>query len=448
MGAGFQDQVRLFLSRSFHIRCGGSAPSTVVFPLPLADFGIFECRGPKLSKRRWRCLAKKRMLHLIIVAINFLHDGMTIRDLNLLGRRPNAVQRAMHKRLWSLMAMCDSPGSFAVNPGRSGNELIARLKWLEEFAKTCPLVSFGSYGGGPEDLDEKGPEKYQEVAAPAGATFEYGEGDLAPYRPLDAGRLKLTGRGEWDLAKHLHDELWLPYVEPAILQHGVAREDVEGPDFMLESYEENLKLAKLWSLQGLLCLSESPPQGENFSRVFNNLKNEKVDRQIGDRRLMNASERSISGPSRSLPGGYLMTSLHCPPGHCLRGIVTDRKDFYHQAAVTRERAKTNCLPFSYDAKEFEETVALQEMQRSLLGRRGDRTVVGDRYGKQTQRPILVQPSKVFPCFSSLFQGDHLGVEFALSSHASMLEDAGLLKEESRVLGHACFPAGPYCTKGL
>ena len=420
----------------------GLYPFLCVFPLPLADFGIFKGRGPKLSQRRWRCLIKKRMLHLIIVAVNFLHDGMTIRDVEMLGRRPNPIQRAMHRRLWSLIATCDSPGSFAINPGRSGNELIARLRWLEEFAKSCPLVTFGSYGGGPEDLDDKGPEKYHGDVAPTTAAFDYGEGDLAPYRPLDASRLKLTGKGEWDLASHLHDELWLPYVEPAILQHGVVSDDTEGPDFRLESPEENLRLAKLWSVQGLLCLSESPPQGENYSRVFNNLKNEKMDRQIGDRRLMNSAERAIKGPSRNLPGGYMMTSLHCPLGQCLRGIVTDRKDFYHQAAVTRERAKTNCLPFSYDVHGFEGTVALQRMQEAIAGGGKDRTIVGDCYGKKNLRSVLVDQSRAFPCFASLFQGDHLGVEFALSSHAAMLEDAGLLKKESRVLGHSCFPAGP------
>ena len=74
--------------------------------------------------------------------------------------------------------------------------MVARLKWLEDFAKTCPLVSFGSYGGGPEDLDDSGPKKVGVVAAQQSSQFEYVEGDLAPYRPLDAGRLKLTGLGD------------------------------------------------------------------------------------------------------------------------------------------------------------------------------------------------------------------------------------------------------------
>ena len=81
-------------------------------------------------------------------------------------------------------------------------------------------------------------------------------------------------------------------------------------------------MAKLWSTQGLLCLSSRRRPGDMFSRVFNNLKSDLYDRQTGDRRLMNGGERSISGPSRSLPGGYLITSTHCPPSF---GAVTITK---------------------------------------------------------------------------------------------------------------------------
>ena len=107
----------------------------------------------------------------------------------------------------------------------------------------------------------------------------------------------------------------------------IPRPDIIGPNLLNEDKAENLKLAKLWSTQGLLCLSPTRPPGDMFSRVFNNLKNDLYDRQIGDRRLMNGGERSISGPSRSLPGGYLITSMHCPAGFQLVGAVTDRKDF-------------------------------------------------------------------------------------------------------------------------
>lgn len=46
------------------------------FPLPLADFGIFKGGTSRLSKRRWLTVIRKRLLHIIIiVALNYLHDG-------------------------------------------------------------------------------------------------------------------------------------------------------------------------------------------------------------------------------------------------------------------------------------------------------------------------------------------------------------------------------------
>ena len=43
----------------------------------------------------------------------------------------------------------------------------------------------------------------------------------------------------------------------------------------------------------------------------------------------------------------------------------------------------------------------------------------------------------------MFQGDHLGVEFALQSHAVLLEGCGLLDPSTRILGHHGFPPGPH-----
>ena len=45
-------------------------------------------------------------------------------------------------------------------------------------------------------------------------------------------------------------------------------------------------------------------------------------------------------------------------------------------------------------------------------------------------------------FGSLFQGDHLGVEFALCSHQSLLEEGGLLDGSHQIKGHHPFPKGP------
>lgn len=120
-----------FLARSFHLHPGETSSDSVVFPLPLADFGLFVRSGPKLSKRRWLCLLRKRVLHIVIVALNYVHGGAVLQDLSLLGRRPNKVQAAAHRRLWALIATCDSPGAeFVLVPGRSVlNSLLGCRSW-------------------------------------------------------------------------------------------------------------------------------------------------------------------------------------------------------------------------------------------------------------------------------------------------------------------------------
>ena len=45
----------------------------------------------------------------------------------------------------------------------------------------------------------------------------------------------------------------------------------------------------------------------------------------------------------------------------LSGYVTDRKDFYHQAKVTRQRAASTAPPFSYPAKLFNDTRAFADL---------------------------------------------------------------------------------------
>lgn len=180
-----------------------------------------------------------------------------------------------------------------------------------------------------------------------------------PYRALDASRLKLTRDGSWPMHDYMDHILWLPFLELQILRHG-SDVDWVGPDFSRESKEENLKLAKLWSTKGLLALFDEPcdfPSG-----VFNAFKNSDVDRQIGDKRWCNGAELYRRGPSAFLPLGVTLTSLHCPRGQKLVGCVTDRRDFYHQAQVSRSRAWSNQLPFGSQRSSFFGSRELEELE--------------------------------------------------------------------------------------
>lgn len=242
----------------------------------------------------------------------------------------------------------------------------------------------------------------------------------------------------WDMQEYLHSCLRLPFQDPSILLHGHSH-CLAGPDFRRESKDENLALTKLWDSRGLLAMF--PPSGL-ACRVFNAHKISTVDRQTGDRRWFNSAECHPQGRSAFLPSGYLATSVHCPRGFKLVGCAADRKDFYHQARVSRERALTNILPFEFSVEQGKSMQAWADM---LIAEGGQvtRETHGDR--------VLMTPAKklrekdierVYFGFKSLFQGDHLGVEFALESHTELLRRGGLLSEAETILGRHAFPQGP------
>ncbi|CAL1171129.1 unnamed protein product [Cladocopium goreaui] len=99
------------------------------------------------------------------------------------------------------------------------------------------------------------------------------------------------------------------------------------------------------------------------------------------------------------------------------------------------------MPFSFKQSEFADDPALKHLWALKTAKRKDRAQVGDFFGGRVSS-TFDENSPVFPCFRSLLQGDHLGVEFALSAHAHLLETSGDLCESKRVQGYTPFPRGP------
>ena len=123
------------------------------------------------------------------------------------------------------------------------------------------------------------------------------------------------------------------------------------------------------------------------------------------------------------------------------GSLTDRKDFYHQVAVNSKRARSNMVPFCCSADEFRDLKAFGDYLDGLdSALPQDRWNAGDHFGEGKQRPILVSSGEMlYPTFGALFQGDHLGVEFALQGHQNMLISEGFLLPHRRVQGAHAFP---------
>lgn len=261
-----------FLARTFRIPRFGKCPSSAVFPIPLLFIGLFEQQGvPKLNCKQWRRLCLRRALHVLVMALNYLHAGLKPVNIELLGRRPTTTHLAIFERLRAVLAACDRPDSHLMPPGRSGEEFIARLIELERFAEGHEIFNPDSYTGSAE---EKPPPSTVCGRINEEHRFKPAEkfSAVRPYRCLDVSRLKLSGEGNWPMADFLEDILWLPFQEPLILQHG---EPVtwEGPDFSKESKEENERLCRLWDARGLLALFHQMPEHGLACRVFNAHKN-------------------------------------------------------------------------------------------------------------------------------------------------------------------------------
>lgn len=208
-----------------------------------------------------------------------------------------------------------------------------------------------------------------------------------------------------------------------------------------------------WEKLGLLRLFEGPLIEGHFCKVFNAFKNSEVDRQIGDRRIPNSRERTTSGPSAFLPSPLQLCSMYVPRWtHGLRCSMTDRRDFYHQASVSSSRARSNITPFSFDAHVFAGSRALEISEDELRQLKvGGREVHGDSLRSSTQNDLKLENAErpatagveqqLYPAFGALYQGDHLGVEFALRAHEVLLEREGLLLGSRRLRNKFPLPVG-------
>ena len=416
------------LKQSFSVRwCESVAAPTTTFPLPVPHPGCFAGGGPGLPRRQLLKVAKRRLLHVIIYVLNYLFLGRfpVIEEIQ---RRPNKWQLACFSRLYAVLDVCGNErASYPMVPGRSGPELGAELFLLEKFVESrCgPLQPY--HDGFPKkfarDRSHIDLEKFPE---------------LMPYKPLDASRLRLVGSGKWRMEDHLHGPFWPPFVEPRFLLHGDECDPAEIPRFDREDRAENLRLAKLWDAHGLLRMFRGPLVDGHFSRVFNCHKNRECDRQIGDRRLPDGRENHINGPSKFLPPGHLLCNLRvCPYLERLRCSVTDRRDFYHQCGVSEYRARSNMLPFQFSEDEVSGFNAASFIHEAGQKRKSkDRHLVGDGFGEQTG-PVI--SDGWYAAFGAVFQGDHLGVEFALEAHEDVLRNGGLLCDDCRLRGHHPLP---------
>lgn len=243
-----RNQFSWFLSTTFSASRRGHPSHTAVFPLPIPYEGVFEGSGPGLSKKRLKRIAHCRLVHLICVALNFLHGGRAL-SLELIRRPPGTLQLRCIRRLSNYVAACGSRSeAFPIAPGRGGPELISCMARLEAFLDGHPDLG--------DHYAWRGDGAHVPSSLPRGVSEKFPQ--LRPYRSLDSDRLRLKGTGEWPLEEYLEGPLWLPYVEPSFLLHGEPIGHCPVPILHREDKDEYWKLAMKWSEMGFFDFMRNP----------------------------------------------------------------------------------------------------------------------------------------------------------------------------------------------
>ena len=394
--------------------------ATALFPIPCPFVDLFGVGLSQFGKKKRRSFAMRKLLHLAVMALNFEHFRNPMSVLPLVRRHPSEAHRAVYARLWMFLKACGPPDSVSVSGcGRKSFQLSARFDELVDALNRLGLNPTSMYHGGasgfevPEDNDVRD--------------------ELRPYRPLDAGRIRVSGTGNWACEEFLSDLLYLPFMEPRVNAFDIVPPPDAYPDVKDNDADEVFELCKVWDAKGLLCLipgdlGPAPHELHLHTRVFGNYKNKDADRQIGDRRGRNFTEgRLFPGPSSEIPNATSLLQIEVQRyKQVLVGAAADRKDFYHQFAVSYERASTNTMFPAFALGRFKGMRAYEQFALDFARKqKAKREEKGDFLG--VPKPLLIDKhddGRVYAAFSALYQGDHLGVEFACSAHGGLLEESG------------------------
>ena len=419
----------VFLKKTCHVaRVPHYAPASALFPIPVPKCGIFD--GAKVGSRQRRKRSFERAFHVCVMAMNFWHADFKFVPEISLALHPSPAQIKVLRDLRNLLrAFGSNEESFNVpQSGRRSTALVALLADLSDFVTWEGLAGDSYLRGFPGCAEGFGHE-----GAPVPSRNDRAE-ELVPYRSLDPSRLKLSGAAAWDPTDHLSDLLWLAYVEPdSLLWTKEMPPEGDYPNLDKEDYNAVKDLALLWDSRGLLHLQEAAPSHdwrEGSMRFFNCYKSSTADRMIGDRRLRNWREGKIPGVSRFLPTGVSLGALEVQPETQRLSIcVADRRDFYHQFRVSRSRARSNALWPPIKLEDMVNTKAYKIWQEALSGsQRYDREREGDQLAGPRKKTKLSDVEKLVPCFGSIPQGDHLGVEIATEAHRNLLRSRGQLSD--------------------
>ncbi|CAE7840815.1 unnamed protein product [Symbiodinium sp. CCMP2592] len=404
-------------------------PSGSVFPIPLPFPGLFQSFPLQSGSRFRKRIMHRRLLHIVCMALNFLHSNYVPIPLSALQRPANAAQRRLVAHVGRhLKAFGASVGEFVLaDSGRRNPQLLARLSELTSF------LSAQAVSG----------DAYADLSGTVIPTHNDAHPGLDPFRSLTVPRLRLSGKGHWDPGPFLQDELYMAYLEPRSLLHGLPPPDSFLPVWTREDPAQVAALAELWDEMGLLRLAPSRLRSSDaylLSRAFNCYKAPDRDRMIIDRRGQNFAECRLAGPSLFIPVAPMLCMLEAnPKRQTVCCAATDRKDFYHQIRAHSSRAVANALGPALPRSAVCHLGAFSSLLPPCpFGRWARADCFSEEPPGDELDPLLFDADHYLVCFGAIAQGDQLGVEIGTAAHGLLLESGGLLDQSSRLCANRPF----------
>ena len=214
---------------------------------------------------------------------------------------------------------------------------------------------------------------------------------------IQASRINWKHPPKFDPLPFLDDPLIAAaYLDPEIMRKPGSFEETSRPALVHADRAELIALATTWDKFGALCIfgaqeTASLPADEAVG-LFCVGKDLSCDRLIINPTIINGRMFTSSIASKSLSPGWLLGSLHLPPGYGFRFHAADLSDFYHSFKVCRSRALRNRINMNFRADEL--------------------------VGLRAYSPCLREPLQIG--LNTLAMGDSLAVEIAQMSHRGLL----------------------------
>ena len=100
-----------FLTTSLHMPRNYDVSTSALFPVPIPETELFGRMPTGLSLHARRRLHLKRVLHIVVMALKYWHDGLEVfPNPSLLSRSPSAAHRSIYRKLMGIIA-ADGPDS-------------------------------------------------------------------------------------------------------------------------------------------------------------------------------------------------------------------------------------------------------------------------------------------------------------------------------------------------